>query len=121
MIPKRTFSVESQQKLNYATSIIKENGLEIINSNTLEDLDIIDFKQDLYNPYHINVVGATKNTLYFAKYFKEKYGLEDHRDTNTDSSWNTEYERFEKVYNILTKQNFDDMLANFKNIYPDLF
>ena len=109
IIPKRFFKEEYILQLNYATDIIKENGFNVINFNTLEDL-IIDTSSEYFDEEHLNVYGATKFTLYFSKYIKENYDLPDHRNDEKYDSWKSEYERFKTNFNILTNRNFDELL-----------
>ena len=116
VVPKRYYETEENEKMNQVIKILQENKLTVINFNTLEDFNnMIDFNTDFYNARHLNVYGATKYTLYFAKYLKENYQLQDHREDEKYSSWDTEYERFKKDFNKLTNKNFDDLLLEYKN------
>lgn len=101
------------RKTNYAIRILEENNLKVLNLNKEKDIKI-NFSTDLYNANHLNVYGATKNTLYFSEYLKENYDLPDHRNDKNYNSWKEEYKRFKKQYKKLTKNNFDDLLKNVK-------
>lgn len=112
VIPKRVFYEEDQLRLNYAMSIIQENNMEVINFNTLDDLNI-DLSTDLYNFAHINVYGAVKYTLYLSKYLKENYDLPDHRNDESYNSWDNEYERFKQRFKEITDKDFDEVLLEY--------
>ena len=107
---------KSQEKMNDAIRIIKDNGFEVINFNALEDFKYIDFNTDLYNENHINIYGSTKYTLYFAKYLKERYNLPNHKEDKNYNSWNKEYERFKIDFNKLTNKNFKDVVEEYSYI-----
>ncbi len=110
VIPKRFFNENDVKMLNYATNIIEESGLQLINFNKLNDLDI-DFSHDFYNYAHLNIFGATKYTLYFSKYLNDNYDLIDHRGDKKYNSWNDEYERFKKSFYNYFKYDFDELLS----------
>lgn len=109
VVSKRFYEEQIQYKLNDAISRIEKNGFDIINFNTLEDFNI-DFENDYYNELHMNVYGATKFTLYFAKYLSEHYNLLDHREDKNYETWNKEYIKFQKRFNELTNENFGDLI-----------
>ncbi len=119
-IPARDISSEAVAKFNYITNIINESGLKVINFNTLEDFGV-DYNTDFYNSPHVNTYGATKYTLYFSKYLKNNYNFPDHRGDELYSSWNEEYEKFKVQFENLSGDNFDGILAIFRNIYPNWF
>ncbi len=110
VVPIRCYDEERNGRLNDAIRILQENELNVINFNTLNDFDDIDFSRDLYNEAHLNVYGATKYTLYFAKYLKENYELEDHRNDENYSSWNKEYERFKENFKKMVNKNYEELL-----------
>ena len=110
VIPSRYFEEETNKKLNKVIHILQENNLNVINFNTLKDFNDIDFSHDFYNAEHINVYGATKYTLYFSKYLKEKYDLNDHRNDKNYSSWDKEYERFKTNYKNKMNQDIEDLI-----------
>ena len=109
VIPKRCFEETEIKQLNNASKIIKQNELDIINFNTLDDFKV-DFNMDFYNRAHLNVYGSTKYTLYFSKYLKENYKLKNHKEDEKYSSWNSEYERFKIDFNKLTGKKFDELI-----------
>ncbi len=115
VVPVRTYAEEINSKLNFVVKFIEKNDLKVINFNTLDDFDNIDFTTDFYNDAHLNIYGSTKYTLYFAKYLKENYELPDHRNDKRYNSWNAEYERFKKDFNETTNKNFDDLLGEYEN------
>ncbi len=113
VVPKRYFEEDDNKKLNDAIRIIEENNLKVINCNTTEKLNNINFNTDLYNFAHINVYGATKYTLWFSKYLKENYNLPDHRNDEKYSSWDSEYKRFKDNFKKITDKEFDDVLFEY--------
>ncbi len=114
VVPIKCYNDENViKRTNYAIRILEENNFKVLNLNKEKDIKI-NFSTDLYNANHLNVYGATKNTLYFSKYLKENYDLPDHRDDKKYDSWKKEYKRFKKQYKKLTKNNFDDLLKDVK-------
>ncbi len=113
VVPKRYFIEQNNMEINDAIRIIEENNLKVINCNTIEELNNINFETDLYNYAHINVYGATKYTLWFSKYLKEKYNLPNHKEDLNYLSWNIEYDRFKESFNSKTSKNFDDLLLKY--------
>lgn len=113
VIPKSTYWTPGYQRLNAAASIIKEYNFDVINFNTLDDLNI-DYATDFYDDIHLNVYGATKYTLYFSKYLKEHYNLKDRRDDSNYNSWNQEYLKFKQDFQKITGKNFDDVVNEYK-------
>ena len=115
VVPERYFDETFQAKINDAVNIIENNNLKVINCNTLEELNNIDFNIDLQNAHHLNVYGSTKYTLWFSKYLKENYNLPDHRNDVRYSSWDSEYKRFKDNFKKITDKNFDDLLLEYTN------
>ena len=115
VIPKRSFGEEGIGRLNSAAKIIQENGFDIINCNLEDKLDNIDWSTDFYNDSHLNVYGATKYTLYFSKYLKEHYKLENHKGDEEYKSWETGYKNFKRQYKNLTNKDFDDLLLQYNS------
>lgn len=109
IVPVRKYEEEEYGYINNATSIIQENGYEVINFNKLDDFSV-DYSKDFYNFAHINVWGATKYTKYFSEYLKEHYNLPDHRGNKKYNSWESEYKRFKENYKKRIGQNFEDLL-----------
>ena len=109
VVPNKVYEKEESAKINGGIQILQENGMNIINFNTIQDLNI-NFDCDLYNNEHLNVYGATKYTLYFSKYLKENYQLEDHRGDKKYDLWTKEYERFKKDFKKITNKDFDELL-----------
>ena len=109
VIPSREFEPKHKGRLNTITTILQENNFKVINFNKLDDFKI-NYETDLYQQNHLNVYGATKYTLYFAKYLHENYELKNHKGDENYSTWQSEYERFKVDFNKLTKKNFNDYL-----------
>ncbi len=115
VIPKKLYIDKAKgipERLNTIIDIMNNNNLKIINFNTLDDFEI-DWKKDLHNWDHLNVYGSTKYTMYFSKYLKKYYQLEDHRNKENDLSWEREYQRFKDDYKKYTNQNFDDIIKKY--------
>lgn len=115
VVPKRVYGDVEIPLINYGVKYIKENGFEVINFNTLDDFQV-DFDNDLYNFAHLNTYGATKYTLYFSRYLKDNYDLEDHRDNKKYKSWDMAYEKFKNDYKATTGDNFEDLVKEYKEM-----
>ena len=115
VVPKRVFGEVELPLINYGVKYIKENGFEVINFNTSDDFQV-DFDTDLYNFAHLNTYGATKYTLYFSRYLKENYDLEDHRGDSKYKSWDMAYEKFKHDYRETTGDNFEDLVREYKEM-----
>lgn len=113
VIPKRYFKEEETKKFNYAANIISDNDFEILNFNIDKNF-IVDYNHDFCDIYHLNAYGAAKYTLYFGKYLKEKYELNDHRLDNGYSSWYEEYQRFKVGFKYLLNEDFDQFINKYK-------
>ncbi len=112
VVPRRCYEEDANARLNDAIRILQENKLDVVNFNTLEDFNV-NYSTELVNAAHLNVYGATKYTLYFSKYLKENYELQDHRGDENYISWMEEYERFKKDYNKVTGKSFDELLLEY--------
>ena len=113
---RNSYTYKKNKQINYAIKIIQENGLDVINFNTVEEFyNTIDFSNDFHDSAHFNVYGATKYTLYFSKYLKEYYELENHKGDKSYNSWETEYKRFKEHFYEKTNKNFDDLLLEYEN------
>ena len=113
VIPKRFFTEEENKKLNYAANIISDNGFEILNFNTDKKF-IVDYDHDFCDIYHLNAYGAAKYTLYFGKYLKETYDLNDHRLDNGYASYHEAYQSFKVGFKKLLNEDFDKVLNKYK-------
>lgn len=113
VVPKSRFWSPNQEMLNDAISIIKSNGFNIINFSDIDDLNI-SAATDFYDNTHLNVYGATKYTLYFSKYLKEHYNLNNHKGDILYESWNIEYERFKNDFKNETGQDFNELLSFYR-------
>ena len=108
VVPARVYSKGRVVGLNKAIEILENMGFNVLNFNTMDDFSI-NYKTEMFNGGHLNTYGATKYTLYFAKYLKEHYKLKDHRKDKKYQSWKDEYVRFKNDFKELTKKNFDDI------------
>ena len=116
VLPIKKYDEQTKQKINSAIKTLNDNGFEVVNFNKIEELGI-DGAHDFSDNDHLNVYGATKFTLYFSKYLKEKYSLPDHREENGYDSWKSEYERFKSQYKYVTDSEFDELLQSEKEKY----
>ena len=110
-IPVKVYSANINKRLNTAIDIINSYGYEVVNFNNEKELNI-NFDKDLYISSHLNVYGATKNTIYFSKYLKNNYELPDHRKDKKYNSWKEEFNRFIKDFKKITNKNFDELLIS---------
>ncbi len=113
VVPKRYFDEETIAKLNNVIKMLNNENFEVINCNTLEEFNNIDFSTDFYNKSHLNVYGSTKYTLYFSKYLKEHYELPNHKEDPSYSSWDIEYQNFKEAFNSFTKKDFEELLSDY--------
>ncbi len=113
VIPARIFNNTVARQLNEASKIIENKNYSVINFNNLEDYKI-DYLKDFNDGGHLNIFGATKYTLYFGKYLKEKYNLSDHRNIYIYSSWEKEHIRLEENYKKIFKENYDYLINEYK-------
>lgn len=107
-----SLSEDDQMQLNEIAAILDDNKLKVINFNELDELKN-DYEKDFYEPQHLNVYGATKYTIYFSKYLKENYDLQDHRGDSKYKSWDQEYENFKTVYQYWIKDDFENILLEY--------
>ncbi len=119
VVPKRYFEKDINERLNDAIQIIKENNLKVMNLNNIEDYNVIDYKTDFYNKWHLNVYGSTKNTMLFGKYLKENYNLPNHKGDIAYKSWDEEYERFKEDYKKYTENDFEEKIDTYKELMED--
>ena len=111
IVPVRSFETEEQMQLNYVIQFLRKENKDIINFNTVDELNI-DYDKEFCSKNHLGVYGATKFTVYFGKYLKENYTLKDSKEENIDSSWKSEYNRFKEDFNNITHNDFDIILNN---------
>lgn len=109
VVPKRWYWHPSQEQLNTAISIIKDNELDIINFNNINDMDI-NFKNDFHDEGHLNLYGATKYTLYFSKYLNENYNFIKEKNDKLDLLWDKKYEEFKQNFKLQTGQELEDFI-----------
>ena len=113
VIPARVYSKGRVVGLNNTIEILENMGFSVLNFNTMDDFSI-NYKTEMFNGGHLNTYGATKYTLYFAKYLKEHYKLKDHRKDKKYQSWEKEYQRFKNDFKELTNKSFDDVLEHYQ-------
>lgn len=94
---------DRQSKINTALNMAKKRGYKTINLNRAAAVKTIglNYKNDFYDPRHVNIKGAIKYTDYMAGRLDKMYKLTDHRgDANYDGWTNacTEfYKRYQKI------------------------
>ena len=76
---------------NKVAEILKNDNIPFINYNNMLDELGVDFKTDMKNIGHLNVLGANKVTSNLGKYLKENYRLTDHRNDEKYKKWNSDY------------------------------
>ncbi len=110
VVPKKKFLVNDAKKMNEAIEIIEEKGFKVINFNKVEDIGL-DWSKDFKDFEHLNIYGATKYTLYFAKYLHENYDLPNHKGDEKYASWDSEYDRMKNEYRVWTKNDYEDLVS----------
>ncbi len=114
IVPKKIYREDENKRINSAIKIIQDNNMNVVNFNTIEEFnDIIDINTNFYDNDHLNVYGATKYTLYLAKYLNENYEFKDHRKDGKYNSWSKEYERFKSSFKKITNKEFDELLLEY--------
>ena len=79
VIPERNYHDYAIKRLNYVENYLKEKNFKVINFKNSKELGI-NYQTDFKDGAHFNINGVTKYTLYFSKYLKENYNLDDHRN-----------------------------------------
>lgn len=84
------------RRLNEIERLVEESGHKILNFNSKEMTEKIglNWKKDLYDKKHVNIIGSEKYTDYLAQYLKEAYNLPDHRGDADYKSWEESYEYY---------------------------
>ncbi|AET65777.1 hypothetical protein Desor_0017 [Desulfosporosinus orientis DSM 765] len=82
---------EPEKMFNRVSEISAENKIPFINFNDKVAEIGFNFKTDMNNSSHVNIWGANKITTYLAKFLKENYNLEDHRNDQQYAQWNIDY------------------------------
>jgi hypothetical protein len=72
---------------NTIGDVIESYGYPYFNANAYYEEMGIDFSADFYNRSHVNYLGATKYTTYFADYLVTVSDLPDHREDAAYASW----------------------------------
>jgi len=68
----------------------RENGLSLLDFNTLYDEIGFDGQKDFFDAGHLNTYGAGKATAYLGQYIRQQYGLEASPSAE-DSRWQADY------------------------------
>ena len=103
----------NQERINDAVRLIEQNGYDVINFNTTDDIEF-NHETEFYNSAHLNIYGATKYTLYLSKYLNKNYDLSNHKKDKKFNAWHDDYAIFKDdlydFYNI----KFDDILLKYQ-------
>lgn len=76
-------------------SYSKIHQLRFLDLNYAEEDLKIDWNTDTTDSgYHLNIKGAKKVSDYLAKFLKDNYNLENHKEDSNFSNWNTFYESY---------------------------
>jgi len=87
---------EDKKEFNYMKEVIDKYGFGFINTNDYYGEMGLDYSFDFYNENHVNIFGAEKYTDFLSQYILKNYELPDRRDDVNYSSWNEDYENFNK-------------------------
>lgn len=80
---------------NSAQTLADKYGVSYVDMNLLTDEIGIDWNKDVLDgSEHLNVYGAEKVSDYLGEYISQNYALEDHRDDEKYSDWNSAYEKY---------------------------
>lgn len=93
---------EESENLNTIIKLLKEVGLNVINTNSDNFLNL-DYQNDFYNNSHINAYGTHKFTNYLCNYLYENYNIGI--SPKYDTSWEKAYEIYLEKFNQLTSNN----------------
>ena len=87
----RSWGKEPAKVFNKVAEISKNNNIPFINYNKMIEEIGFDFKLDMFNLGHLNVLGAKKVTLNFGEFLKKNYTLPDHRKDVKYEKWVSDY------------------------------
>lgn len=97
----RVLNEEDKKCLNTIEKIITDRGHDYFDGmDHIDEMDL-DFETDFYDKKHMNSLGGTKYTDYFAKYIDSEYRLPDHRSEDKYLIWN----RYSELYEPAIKKN----------------
>lgn len=93
-----TMSMENWHKepakmFNKVAEIAKKNNIPFINYNNLFDEIDFNFKTDMLNEGHTNILGSYKISSHLGKFLKKNYNLKDRRNDKEYEQWNIDYHR----------------------------
>jgi hypothetical protein len=85
---------ENNLKLfNRVGEIAKDNNITFLNYNLLHEETKLDFKNDFLDLWgHLNYFGAQKVSSHLGRFLKDKYELQDKRNTADYTYWNSDVE-----------------------------
>lgn len=85
----------TDEKHNVMEAFSEINNLTFIDLNYNDSNISIDWSTDSSDSgYHLNIKGAQKVSKYLAKYLKENFNLDSHKNDPNYDSWNTAYDNY---------------------------
>ncbi|MFT5875750.1 MAG: hypothetical protein ACI8WT_004747 [Clostridium sp.] len=93
----KNWEQEPAKLFNKVAEISKKNNIPFINYCNMIDEIGFNYKADMFNLGHLNVIGAKKVTLNLGEFLKENYTLKDHRNDVKYKQWDLDYIRYSKV------------------------
>lgn len=98
VVAVRIFDEEYQGKMNYMKDIVEGEGFGYLDMNDYYDEMKFDFRTDVSDGVHVNILGAKKSSELLGKYIAEHYGITDKRQLKKYESWDASAESFDKQY-----------------------
>jgi hypothetical protein len=88
---------------NYVYDLADEYGVNYID---FLDMDLVDYRTDLYDGNHLNVSGARKVTEYLGQYLIDNYDVSDQRGNTSYAGWYIDYGEYTGLKNdYIIEQN----------------
>ncbi len=86
---------QAGQEIYLAVSdMVHSYGYDFLNTNDYYEEMGLDFSEDFYNGYHVNLFGAEKYTEFLESYLTKNYDLQNHAGEQQYQEWNDAYEIF---------------------------
>lgn len=87
---------ELQAKSKYIEELVESRGFEFLDMNHYYEEIGLDFRVELYDKNHVNLVGAEKVSKFFGKYLLENYNITTEHDEAVIKDWNAKYKNYNK-------------------------
>ena len=83
-----------------AKELADKNDLKLLFMLSEEEINEIGLNKefDLYDTWHMNILGQRKYSIFLSKYLKANFNLTDHRSDERYNNWNQFYEDYETIY-----------------------